>query len=141
MSLCISATMTASHAMAAQWMRVSDVPNGVLSIDGESERLENGHFIVWAKIDYSRPTASGAVQDKSQYDFDCSHRSWRVRYHLISNGAGELISANNYGNGIGTPEPLIPDSIADGIYKETCGDPFLTALMPPPKAIRRKRRR
>ena len=141
MALCISATTTPSKAQAAQWLQVSDVPNGVLSIDGDSERLENGHFIVWARIDYSRPMASGAVQDKSQYDFDCAHRSWRIRYHLISNGAGELISANNYGNGVGAPEPLIPDSVAEGIYKKTCGDPFLTAVMSPSKAIRRKRRR
>lgn len=123
--LAILLTVISTNTMA-EWIWVGDSANGEFSINVNFKSIRKNKNLVkmWYLKDYKSPRINDSNQLSTaiQTEFDCKNETVQILAitHFSDNlGNGSSVFS---GNGrVGSPEPILPDSIDEYLWKIACG--------------------
>lgn len=119
-------------AFAARWEWVTSDDDSSLYIDVSNIRTEYDQWnrqvvimSVWSKFEYLNPTEEGTKTSLNFLKFKIngnykitSNVLWGLKSYVNYDSDGHVISSNS--SSYDEWNPLIPDSIAEGVYKKAC---------------------
>jgi hypothetical protein len=116
----IALVMAATPAFAANWVYVTTHNNGAdYYYDSDTIQRSGNQVTVWRKLDHSRNKTVKYREEKSQYRYDCSRRTYTLLNIIIyyPDGKVESFTWKTHEQEI---EPIAPETVSEAVLEAVC---------------------
>jgi hypothetical protein len=112
--------MAAAPAFAANWVYVTTHANGAdYYYDSDTIQRSGSQVTVWRKLDHSRNKTVKYREEKSQYRYDCSRRTYTL-LNIITyypDGKVESFTWKAHEQEI---ESVVPETVSEAVLEAVC---------------------
>jgi len=112
--------MAATPAFAANWVYVTTHDNGAdYYYDSDTIQRSGNQVTVWRKLDHSRNNAVKYREEKDQYRYDCSRRTYTLLSAIIyyPDGKVEAFTWQTHEQEI---TPIAPETVSEVVLEAVC---------------------